>query len=221
MPYYVLGEVAFFLYELATVMFPALMVFALISHYRNSQRFTYSQRHERFESRKGLVPFLVLCLYITGVFSVTGAGTLFDIWRTGLEINPNQINLIPFLMDSYPAQYTLNAVMFIPLGFLLPYLWPQVAKIQWTVLYGLGFSLLIELSQLLNNRASDVDDLIMNTLGALIGFSLFALLRRTGKISPRKPDSPKALPALYLGVMFAGRFLLFNEMGLARLLYGF
>ena len=31
---------------------------------------------------------------------------------------------------------------------------------------GFGFSLLIELSQLLNNRRTDVDDLILNTRGS-------------------------------------------------------
>ena len=41
------------------------------------------------------------------------------------------------------------------------------------VLAGAGFSLLIECSQLLTNRACDIDDLIANTLGAALGYALW------------------------------------------------
>ena len=34
------------------------------------------------------------------------------------------------------------------------------------------FSLVIETSQLLNNRTFDIDDLVMNTLGGCIGFAI-------------------------------------------------
>ena len=80
------------------------------------------------------------------------------------------------------------------------------------------------LSQLLNNRATDVDDLIMNTLGALAGFALFkagaacATARRRPAAPPSRacrccPASPE--PALYLAVACAGRFLLFNDFGVS------
>ena len=42
-------------------------------------------------------------------------------------------------------------------------------------------SLGIELAQLLNYRVSDVDDLIMNTLGAFLGYALLMLLSRKKK----------------------------------------
>ncbi|HBT95229.1 MAG TPA: hypothetical protein DEB24_03600 [Coriobacteriia bacterium] len=42
----------------------------------------------------------------------------------------------------------------------------------------IGLSLLIELSQLLNNRLTDIDDLIINTVGALIGFLLCRIVVR-------------------------------------------
>jgi len=40
------------------------------------------------------------------------------------------------------------------------------------------FSLSIEFAQLFNNRVSDVDDLLMNTLGTLIGFLVFVSLKK-------------------------------------------
>lgn len=86
---------------------------------------------------------------------------------------------------------------------------------------GLALSLVIELSQLLNPRRTDVDDLLMNTLGAFLGLLLF---RTAAAIC--KPSSPATTPVgyqplLYIAVLFAGRFLLFYGLGTAALLYGF
>lgn len=47
-----------------------------------------------------------------------------------------------------------------------------------TVGLGFLFSLLIEISQLLNFRASDVNDLILNTAGALGGFGIYQIGHR-------------------------------------------
>jgi glycopeptide antibiotics resistance protein len=72
-----------------------------------------------------------------------------------------------------------NVLLFAPLGFLLPLLVPAIRR-WWQVLaVGAGISLLIELYQLTWPlvRNASVDDLLMNALGALLGF---AALRLTG-----------------------------------------
>ena len=74
-------------------------------------------------------------------------------------------------------QIVANVAVFVPLGFLLGLLtgWKGV-------LAGAGFSLLIELLQLLLRRGVfEFDDLFHNTLGALIGVSLAVLLLRLKK----------------------------------------
>ena len=85
-------------------------------------------------------------------------------------------------------------------------------------------------SIMLKHRASgtgeqcrvDVDDLILNTLGALCGLLAFRLLhrkKRNGESGAEK--DPDWGPAVWLAVLFLGRFLLFDELGAAGLLYGF
>jgi glycopeptide antibiotics resistance protein len=72
-----------------------------------------------------------------------------------------------------------NVLLFAPLGFLLPLLVPAIRR-WWKVLaVGAGVSLLIELYQLAwpGVRKASVNDLLMNALGAVLGF---AALRRTG-----------------------------------------
>ena len=84
-----------------------------------------------------------------------------------------------------------------------------------------GLSLLIELSQLLNHRSSDINDLIMNTLGAVIGFAFYRILKPHLKPNDSADSlSPLAL-ALCIFLPLLGRFFLFHEMGAAKLLYGF
>jgi glycopeptide antibiotics resistance protein len=83
-----------------------------------------------------------------------------------------------------------NVLLFAPLGFLLPLLVPAIRR-WWQVLaVGAGISLLIELYQLIWPlvRKANVDDLLMNALGALLGFAALRLTSyRCGGSSRRAP----------------------------------
>lgn len=73
----------------------------------------------------------------------------------------------------------LNILMFVPLGILLPW---AIKKCQvwwwgWGVCFGISF--LIELLQYMTGRGStDIDDLIYNTLGGMIGYGIWCLLQK-------------------------------------------
>jgi glycopeptide antibiotics resistance protein len=94
------------------------------------------------------------------------------------------IQLLPFqwVLDTTRGdlaaakQFFLNVLLFVPLGVFAYFLWRRTLK--QTVLIGFGASLLIEITQLSGNfgtapfayRIFDVDDLITNTFGALLGY---------------------------------------------------
>ena len=83
----------------------------------------------------------------------------------------------------------LNAIMFAPLGFLLPAYFERYRHWGRTLAAGFLTSLTVELIQLFTFRATDVDDLIMNTLGTLVGFLLAKLvLRRRTAVYRGKKD---------------------------------
>lgn len=69
-----------------------------------------------------------------------------------------------------------NIVMFMPNGFFTALL---VDRPRWwkSALATLGLSLFIEVFQLFVSRGTDVDDLILNTLGGLCGYWVFLLFR--------------------------------------------
>ena len=71
-----------------------------------------------------------------------------------------------------------NILLFLPIGLLTPLLWPRWRRWGLPVALGLLISLSIEFSQLFIGRGADVDDVWLNTLGALLGYLLFRLLAR-------------------------------------------
>ena len=67
-----------------------------------------------------------------------------------------------------------NVIAFIPFGYLLPKMVKKKPRLFHTVLFSFEFSLLVELTQLISRTGSfDVDDLILNTFGGLIGYILY------------------------------------------------
>ena len=149
----------FLLYSLVDVLSAAVVAVPLVWLF---QRF----RGERGWTRYVLSGLFVL--YLCEMFDVVGIPAIQYIrWE------PN-ISLIPFSDETgwLGVQRILNAVMFAPFGFLLPVLWCKCRKWKVTVLAGFLLSLTIEVLQMFCFRATDVDDLLMNTLGA--GFGYFA-----------------------------------------------
>lgn len=127
---------------------------------------------ERAKRRWGWMA--LLALYLNAMYIVIGVpGIQYIRW------DPT-INLIPFqdFSTSNITGMVLNAVMFAPLGFLLPLYFERYRHWGRTLAAGFLTSLTVELIQLITFRATDVDDLIMNTLGTLVGFLLAKLIFR-------------------------------------------
>lgn len=97
------------------------------------------------------------------------------------------INLIPFffLFDRYDGwliNIIGNIAMFIPVGIVWPICFRKLDSIKKTVLAGMVFILLIELTQLLcPDRHTDIDDLILNLSGVAIGACILFAVRRYRK----------------------------------------
>lgn len=212
-----MDELIFLGYELLTVFIPFLIVY-FITH----KKFNRKQPHpHKTNDWRHILLLFIFLIYMFSIFNVTGVGTIYDILRTGIQWHPNQINLQLFYEGAFVLGYRLNLYLFIPFGFLLPLIWPTINKFWQVLLYGSFFSLAIELSQLLNSRVTDVDDLFMNTLGAIIGYLIYKLFR---KIVQPKTDMRQILkhePIFYLSAIFIGHFFLYNPMGLINILYDF
>ena len=161
--------------------------------------------------------FLILYLVIS-LKDIVGFPTLSDLERKvmlGVPIFDPVLNFIP-LSSGIEISTILNIIFFMPFGFLLPTLWNKFRKFIPTVFAGFIFSLIIEVGQLFTIRATDVDDLIMNTLGTILGFILFKILsiifkklsNKTMVEEYNKKDSIiKYGPYLYIGIAIISVFL--------------
>lgn len=97
------------------------------------------------------------------------------------------LNLVPFVwvretyamgFDKMIEQLLMNVAMLIPLGIFLPAALSSMRK-WWKVLFCIAlFILCVETVQYFIGRSADVDDLIMNTFGGMIGYGIFQILDR-------------------------------------------
>ena len=106
---------------------------------------------------------------------------------------PFRINMMPFvhLLD-YPSKKDIlinvigNSTLFIPTGIMTPLIYKHLNGFKKTVLTGFLLSLTIEIIQLpFAVRCSDVDDLILNTLGCVAGYGILSLVRVLGRNKKR------------------------------------
>ena len=99
------------------------------------------------------------------------------------------INLVPFkiiirdIKSLINGDYLIflinivgNILLFIPIGILVPMLWK--IKDRYVILIGFLISLSIEITQLYLGRVTDVDDLILNTSGVIIGLLVYKYVNK-------------------------------------------
>lgn len=121
----------------------------------------------RFHNTLRTGVYLILALYLCAVYVVVGLPDI-GYWR----YRPN-INLEPFRYMFSDLRSTVpNVYLFLPLGFFLPILWQDFRSLPKTVFVGFLTSLTIELLQIFTFRATDVNDLMTNTLGTLLGWCI-------------------------------------------------
>ena len=153
----------------------------------------------------------IFLYYVYLVLETTGIGTIWEIGLyPGMKLQ-EEINLIPF-RDGINLSMILNVVMFMPLGFLLPLLWKEYQSLVRTAIIGFCFSCGIEFCQLFNRRVSDVDDLLMNTLGAILGWLIWIVFSRIThlKYGRRNQGFGGKEGAVYLALSLVGQFFLYN-----------
>ena len=77
-----------------------------------------------------------------------------------------------------------NLVLLLPLGLVGPIVFPWLDRWLRVLLAAVAISLAIEVAQLwVPDRSADVDDLILNVVGAMLGYAIFTALG----LSSRRP----------------------------------
>ena len=117
---------------------------------------------------------------------------LADMFHRGEIASSYRYNLVPFreisrmplllkYLGFWPAFINVfgNVIVFIPLGFFLPFLVRKLRKWYATALLCFELTFLVEIIQLITKvGVFDVDDMILNLLGGIIGYVIFCLIFR-------------------------------------------
>ena len=99
-----------------------------------------------------------------------------------------------------------------PFGFLLPLIFKDSRSFWKTVSAGAVLSLTIELSQLLNYRTTDVDDLMANTCGACIGYLVWHAFTKIAGERLFAAEERKREALRYVFLAMAGVFFLYRPL---------
>ncbi len=125
-----------------------------------------------FHSIKHSFLYLAFAFYLMAIMSLVGLPTI------RLEIEP-VINMIPFHdMISDMTNAILNIFLFIPMGFMLPILWKSCRRLTQTAVICFCATLIIEALQIFTFRITDVNDIITNFSGGIIGYFAAKIVTR-------------------------------------------
>ena len=124
-----------------------------------------------FHNIKKTAAYIIFILYLTAMCFLVGFPSV-----TGIKIGWSY-NFIPFygMLNDITNSY-LNILLFIPLGIFVPCLWPEYRSMMKTVGLGLMTSLGIEILQIFTFRATDINDVITNVAGTMIGYLIGKLI---------------------------------------------
>lgn len=180
------------------VAIPAILVFLCFTPYRmkalSAMNLRTSHRHEA-----GLILFvtsifgiLALTLWPTYIW-MDSPGVWGDIrilidrpsWKSNLSLIPftvfkdyiEDLFKTPVFFFATLINFFGNLAIFVPIGFF-PALLFRDANWKRSAIIGFGMSALIELAQYFIMRNVAVDDIILNTAGAICGYLLYLFIRK-------------------------------------------
>ncbi len=149
--------------------------------------------------------FIRLLLFCWGIFLCCGLLTPTEFWYHFWKCMVHGLNpfedflstsyvpdLIPYLVwcavnghldylvtsTHHMIHFLLNVSLFLPFGLLFPFIYKK-ATLAKTTLIGLSLSLVVEIAQIfINGRDCDIDDLLCNVLGTVIGYLMYAFMKK-------------------------------------------
>lgn len=142
----------------------------------------------------GLASQTIIPHFNFGISSSTGKPFL-DVFITNDNLS---INLIPFKIKTIFEQIVgrnevvsqidiadvsilnllSNIFLFSPIGFFVPLINERYISLKKIILIGVSTSCVVEVIQLFIGRSCDIDDVILNTCGVVIGFIIFKVYKR-------------------------------------------
>lgn len=192
---------------------PKMIAYMLLAlpFYLDARALLLKRRHTPLDWRREVL-LLIFFLYCVGLASQTvmpqmvrdadGSLVILTVFTNNPHFpsvggfSPWRFNLIPFhtikiyLARAHIGVFLVNIVgnilMFAPIGVCVPLLWRRMRGFFRITLLGIAVSCGIELLQILTLRSVDIDDVILNSLGVLLGYLLYLPLAKRYALTRKK-----------------------------------
>lgn len=151
----------------------------------------FAVKNKKLDVKREFQLILVyICLIVVARFTFCPLrkvdGVILPLVFDATNVFPFRVNLVPLvnlfdydIFSEALINFIGNTAMFIPLGIVWPIVFKELDTPLKNLAAGAGFSLLIEILQLpFFDRVSDIDDLLLNTLGFAMGYGVYRLFLR-------------------------------------------
>ena len=116
---------------------------------------------------------LLLLLFITYILFLFELVTSRDVYMNGTNLVPfREMFRYPVGSENFNRQVIGNILLFMPFGFFATY-YTKIKKISSISFVSILVSLTIEVVQKYIGRSFDVDDIILNVVGGILGFLVY------------------------------------------------
>ena len=191
----------------AVMMLPGMLVMLVVYGCLYAPRMRRLERRDLVTTAKREWVLALFLMYCGGLATLTllplEYANVVSILRHGLPDVPffhvGKVSVAPLAkMFNDGFTFLANIIMFMPFGFCPALLWRGS---KWYKALGIGllFTENIECWQLFVGRTFDVDDLILNMVGAMLGWLLWVALKRPRLTCAPRPSVEEVISAVVAG----------------------
>lgn len=209
-----IGEIIELLKEYLFLGIIAIVMFAIgyTIIYKKIMKGTKTISKSKFVLYGISIAYIIVVIGATFLSRGNGYGTinlhLFSSYRQAY--NQMQISLFRNII--------LNILLFVPLGFLLPFYSKKLQKSYITILVGVVTTLIIEIIQYITNMGIfEIDDVFNNTIGTIIGYCIFMIGKCLWTKENRKMIIVYLLPIIITVLSFLGIYINYERQEFGNL----
>ena len=192
-----MGMIGLYIINMATYMLLSLPVYLIIRYiYRYKKEIIFDIKHEILLGLFsiyviGLASQTIVPTLYFGTYSNTGEFYFEILWTNDFS----SVNLVPFrtictylggLSPVSVLNIYGNIFIFAPFGMFIPAIWVKHNNLKSIILLGISISLFIEITQIFVGRSSDIDDVILNAIGVVIGFAFYRVWNKIKTYNKRR-----------------------------------
>ena len=163
---------------LANIWPMVLIITIILSSLRIAQIIKYKEEFKLYEEvlKLGFIIYIMTLFYVVTFQDVS--------WSTSNFIPFKEIFRYQLFSASFIKNVVGNLIMFMPYGFFISY-FLKLDKKRQIIIMSLLVSVTIEITQLIIGRVFDVDDILLNVIGGLLGYWSFRIIDKIKNILPK------------------------------------